>query len=219
MGCLFVWGNTLSETASTLNDKVQGTKSREGASVTFEEDIRPILREHCVMCHKEENVADPVISGALALDSFESVLKGVRGDTSRKVVYPGKSQNSRLVSILLEQDEDLRMPLDAEPLSATDIETIIRWIDLGARRGSKREKTGGFSNPIPPKASLRVIDLRFPLTVVPVDTGLPKNVDQKKVGLIASIGPLSPVTALAYSLDGKTLVAVSYTHLTLPTKA
>ena len=38
MGFLFVWGNALSETASTLNDKVQGTKSREGASVTFEEE-------------------------------------------------------------------------------------------------------------------------------------------------------------------------------------
>ena len=212
---LYVWGGSLTETVPTLNEKVQSTESREGASVTFEEDIRPILREHCVMCHKEENLADPVISGALALDSFESVLKGVRGDTSRRVVYPGKSQNSRLVSILLEQDDVLRMPLDAEPLPATEIETIIRWIDLGARRGSKREKTGDFPNPVPSKASLRVIDLRFPLTVVPVDTGLSKNIDQEKVQLIASIGPLSPVTALAYSPDGKSLVVGRYGKLSV----
>ena len=52
--------------------------------------------------------------------------------TQRKVVIPGKPEQSELYKRLITDDEEDRMPPDDAPLSPQEIDTIRRWISEGA---------------------------------------------------------------------------------------
>src|SRR5438552_18401343 len=82
------------------------------AEPTYRQDVRPVLRRHCTVCHSEKNKADPDLGAGLALDSYAGVLKGGRVT----VVKPGDAAGSRLVTILRHPKKERRMPLDADPL-------------------------------------------------------------------------------------------------------
>src|SRR5215470_17593067 len=82
------------------------------AEPTYWQDIRPVLRKHCTVCHNGRNAGDADLSGGLALDSYEAVRKG--GKTT--VVKPGDGGESLLVTILRHSKKDRRMPRDADPL-------------------------------------------------------------------------------------------------------
>src|SRR6516162_2600168 len=92
---------------------------------TFERDVRPLLKKRCVVCHNERKRGDLDVSGGLALDSFEAVLKGT---DEHPVVQPGKSASSELLKRLVDADEEKRMPLLDEPLPDRDQQLLRRWI-------------------------------------------------------------------------------------------
>src|SRR5690349_17591881 len=92
---------------------------------TYWQDVRPVFRKHCTVCHSAKHLKQPDVSGGLALDSYEAVRKG----SSRQVVHPGKSGDSLMVQLLTSADADKRMPLEAPPLPAESIALIRRWID------------------------------------------------------------------------------------------
>src|SRR2546429_5424640 len=73
---------------------------------TYWQDIRPILRKNCTVCHSTKNLKELDVSGGLALDSYAAVRKG----TKYAVIEPGKSSDSVLVQRLLSEDDDKRMP-------------------------------------------------------------------------------------------------------------
>src|SRR6266849_2390216 len=73
---------------------------------SYWQDIRPILRKHCTVCHSAKNLREPDVSGGLALDSYAAIRKG----TKRPVIEPGKSGASILVQRVLTEDGDKRMP-------------------------------------------------------------------------------------------------------------
>src|SRR5437899_7901470 len=90
-------------------------------TVSFERDIRPILRSSCETCH-----GDLQVSG-LDLRTRESAVKG--GDHGAAIV-PGSADQSRLFrrSAGLEQPS---VPMDGS-LTAPQISAIKMWIDQGA---------------------------------------------------------------------------------------
>jgi hypothetical protein len=100
---------------------------------TYWDDIRPLFRKHCTVCHSARNLKNTEVSGGLALDSPEAIKKG----SSRPVLEVGKSADSILVHLLVTTDAKKRMPLDAAPLPAADIALIRRWIDTGAKEGTR----------------------------------------------------------------------------------
>src|SRR5256885_17082579 len=69
--------------------------------ITYDEHIRPILREHCFSCHS----ADKQESG-LALDNYQ---KAMAGGSSGEVVLPGDLASSRLWA-LVSHAEEPKMP-------------------------------------------------------------------------------------------------------------
>src|SRR5439155_11246271 len=73
---------------------------------TYWNDVRPILRKHCTVCHSARNLDEVDISGGLALDSYEAVVK----NTKKPVLQIGKSSQSPLIQLVIEPDEDKRMP-------------------------------------------------------------------------------------------------------------
>ena len=86
--------------------------------------VKPILRQHCFSCHgplKQE--------AGLRLDAGQMLLAG--GESGAAVV-PGKPDESLLIERLLEEDAELRMPQQATPLAADEIEVLRQWVAAGA---------------------------------------------------------------------------------------
>src|SRR5437870_2731791 len=105
--------------------------SVHAAEPTYWQDVRPVLRKHCTVCHSAKNLNEVDVSGGLALDSYQAVLKG----STRTVIKPGKSDESKLLKLVMSTDPDKRMPLGAMPLAAENIDLLRRWIDAGAKEG------------------------------------------------------------------------------------
>lgn len=174
-------------------------RSAHAQDPTYWQDIRPIFRKHCTVCHSARNLKELDVSGGLAIDTFDAVKKG----SARAVLKPGDSKGSPLHQLLVIPDAKRRMPLDAPPLPEADIALIKKWIDAGAKEG-KDPGTSVDPLPIKKSAKLRKLDVVLPTAAVPPATLLPKA-KPGKLDLALKIGPLSPITALAFSPDGKTL--------------
>jgi len=187
---------------------VIGIPSAKGEEPTYWQDIRPILRKHCTVCHNAANVKEFDVSGGLALDTFEWVLTGKHG----RVVQPKHSRDSLLVKMITATDEFKRMPRSAPPLAPETITLIRRWIDTGAKEG-----VAAVSSPIPsdvPRSAAssgraRKLDVVLSTSAIP-PKGLLGAAAPAKLELVLKVGPLAPVTAVAFSPDGKWLAAGSY---------
>ncbi|QDT64937.1 c-type cytochrome domain-containing protein [Calycomorphotria hydatis] len=93
--------------------------------VNFEDDIKPIFRQHCLICHgNDTQEAD------INLQSHGSVMKGGSGG---KIVVPGRSSQSLLYQAIINPDDGARMPPDSPPLADEKIALIKTWIDSGLR--------------------------------------------------------------------------------------
>ena len=92
--------------------------------ITFERDIRPLLRLHCFQCHGEDGRKEANLDVRL-----RRLI--VLGGDSGSVIEPGK----RADSLLFERISKGEMP-PAKQLkkpTAAEIELIGRWIDAGAK--------------------------------------------------------------------------------------
>src|SRR5213078_3180204 len=63
------------------------------ADPTYWQDIRPVLRKNCTVCHSAKNLKELDVSGGLALDSYAAIHKG----SNHPVIEPGTSGASVLV--------------------------------------------------------------------------------------------------------------------------
>lgn len=171
---------------------------------TYWQDIRPVFRKHCTVCHSAKNLAELDVSGGLALDTFTAALKGSR----QPVVRPGESTNSLLIKLITTDNAKKRMPLDAPALPKETIELIRRWIDAGAKEGKETDATP--EAPTTVKNSVtRKLDILFATSAAP-PAGLLGKLPPAKLDLALKIGPLAPVAAVAFSPDNKLLAAGSY---------
>ncbi|MEX2171754.1 MAG: DUF1553 domain-containing protein [Pirellulales bacterium] len=93
--------------------------------VDFVRDVRPILQAHCYACHGAEKQRS-----GLRLDIKSEAFKG--GDAFGPSVIAGQLEDSPLIQLVREDDPELRMPLNGDPLSAEEISTLSKWVDEGA---------------------------------------------------------------------------------------
>jgi hypothetical protein len=89
--------------------------------LTFEKDIRPILKVHCFHCHGEENVTKSGLDVRLA----RYITKG--GESGPAIVPRDSAK-----SLLLDMVKKGEMPKGKAKLSDGDIDKIERWIAAGA---------------------------------------------------------------------------------------
>jgi tricorn protease-like protein len=180
---------------------------------TYWQDIRPVLRKHCTVCHNTKSLKEFDVSGGLALDTYEGVLKAKHG----RAVHPKHSQDSLLVKMITATDESKRMPRNSTPLTPETIALIRRWIDSGAKEG-----TAVASPAIPvdsasvktSAARTRKLEVILTTNAIP-PKGLLGTGNPGKLELVLKAGPLAPVTAVAFSPDGKWLTAGSYGQLAI----
>src|SRR5262245_62115995 len=103
------------------------------ADPTYWQDVRPILRKHCTVCHSEKNLKETDVSAGLALDSLDAVKKGGK----KPVIVAGKGTESPIIAILRHPKPSRRMPLDADPLPDATVALLTKWIDVGMPEGTK----------------------------------------------------------------------------------
>lgn len=167
---------------------------------TYERDIKPLFAKRCTVCHNKKKVGDLDISGGLALDSFEAAVAGTK---ARKVIVPGRSQESELLMRLNEDDEDTRMPLLEKPLPAAQRDLVRHWIDAGAPRGVEVAETVASSE----KKARRIV--RSLDVILGTDRTIPPKTDGFGNGgplqVVLKVGPLPAISALTFRGDGRQL--------------
>src|SRR5580765_911006 len=92
----------------------------------FSREVRPLLEQHCFKCHGPEKQ-----KGELRLDTKEGAF--TTGESGEKAIVPGRASESRLIKLVSSKDAAERMPSKGEPLSASQIDLLKRWIDAGAK--------------------------------------------------------------------------------------
>jgi len=95
--------------------------------VTYQDHVRPILREHCFSCHNQDKP-----KGGLALDSF---AKAMEGGASGEVIFAGDLESSRLWA-LVSHAETPEMPPEQDRLPDAKLNVIKEWILKGALENS-----------------------------------------------------------------------------------
>ena len=94
-------------------------------SVSFAEDVAPILEANCVQCHGGEVDGVVVKEVSLDLTTYEGVMAGSEFGS---VVEANKPDDSFLF-VMVEAGD---MPLEGEQLPPEQIEIIRKWIEEGA---------------------------------------------------------------------------------------
>jgi len=174
---------------------------------SYSKDVAPIFAANCAGCH-----AAGVKMGSLDLDSFEGLQKGSHNGP---VVVAGNSAESRLYLAITGKSSPA-MPMNGKALSATDIETIRKWIDAGAQPPAPGEATARRAAAIPdikplapvkplisalafqPGGALLALGSFKEVRLVDAATGKP---------LASLAGEAEDVRALAFSPDGQLLAA------------
>src|SRR5262245_1205851 len=112
--------------------RAQEAKPAEPAKpkITYDEHVKPILREHCFSCHGAD-----MQKGGLALDTYQ---KAMTGGSSGEVVLAGDLGSSRLWALVSHMEEP-KMPPMQDKLPEAKLALISKWIEGGApeNAGSK----------------------------------------------------------------------------------
>ena len=93
------------------------------AVLTFEKDVRPIVKAHCTHCHGEEEKPEGGVD--LRLRRFMDMAL----DGGGHVVVAGDPANSELVKIIKSGE----MPKKGKKISEADLAIIEKWIAQGAK--------------------------------------------------------------------------------------
>ena len=96
--------------------------------VSYEVDVAPILREHCLKCH-----GDDTQKADLNLQGFASALKGGSGG---EVVVAGRPSASTLYQAIAREGDAAPMPPNRPRIADAQVAVVRRWIAEGLRETS-----------------------------------------------------------------------------------
>ena len=92
----------------------------------FRNRMVPIFVEKCIACHGGEST-----EGSYSVaDTRKLFMSGESGASPVSTLHP---ESSEILIRVTSQDSTLRMPLDAEPLDASEIDDVRRWLLSGAK--------------------------------------------------------------------------------------
>jgi WD40 repeat protein len=181
-------------------------ESAPAAEPTYWQDVRPILRKHCTVCHSERNVRELEVSGGLVMDTYAAVTKN-----AKKPLVAGKSADSLLVQVITTTDANMRMPLGGKPLPDDAVTVLRAWIDSGMKEGTRPDADPTIIATAPRTRKLPVV---LTTTTTP-PTGALGPGTPAPLQLSLPVGPLAPVAAVTFSPDGKLLAAGAYGRVTV----
>ena len=119
-----------------LRAQQAGIQEQDRASVSFKQQVFPIIKKHCLPCHAEDNY-NP---SELVLDTYETLMAG--GEHG-KALEPGKGAESLIVKKLGPQPPfGKMMPVNKKKksgeeskntLTEAEVKVLVDWIDQGAK--------------------------------------------------------------------------------------
>jgi mono/diheme cytochrome c family protein len=110
---------------SSLVQAAQPNGPDPGKVAFFEKKIRPMLANHCFICHS----ADTNSKGGLRVDDLNGLLRG--GNTGPAIV-PGQPEKSNLLKRVTQKEEKKRMPIEGKHLTEEQVADLTIWIKNGA---------------------------------------------------------------------------------------
>jgi uncharacterized membrane protein len=94
--------------------------SVEGATVSFANDVLPLIQSRCVNCHGGDRTEE-----GLNLTSHAAILAGSEHGA---VIVPGDAANSLLVELVASQE----MPKRGPKLTPPQVQILTDWVNQGA---------------------------------------------------------------------------------------
>jgi hypothetical protein len=113
------------QVSTALASPAQGQKE-----VSYKNDIRPIIHDYCLNCHKPEGKGYK--KSGLDMRTYQSLMKGTKFGT---VIKPGDSYTSILIQAVEGRvHPSIKMPYGMEGGLAKDkIELLRKWVQQGAK--------------------------------------------------------------------------------------
>src|SRR5687767_4166618 len=100
-----------------------GTLRADSPALTFERDVRPILKQHCFQCHGEGEK----LKGGVDLRLRRFMDKPT--ESGAAVIVPGRPEESEMIKLVREGE----MPEKGKKLPAKEIAILEQWIAQGAK--------------------------------------------------------------------------------------
>ena len=99
-------------------------------TVSYSKDVQPIIAANCAGCHTGSGAG--IQKTGLDMGSYEGLMKGTKFGP---VIEPGNSISSTLILLIQGKgDPSISMPHGTEePLKSADVQTLITWVDQGAK--------------------------------------------------------------------------------------
>jgi hypothetical protein len=179
--------------------------------VTFEGDVKPILRKHCLTCHNGERPR-----GDLDLSGYAALMFG---GVSGKAVVASKADASPLYTLAAHL-EDPKMPPNKPKIPQRELDTIRKWIDGGLVEKSTGAAKSAAATPAPAGGLVAAAAFQrpTPITALAASPAAPIAAapGQKQVLLFDLAAgkllgglpfPEGEVHALRFSRDGTVLLA------------
>ena len=116
MGFLFAWGCTYDEALEIADE--------ETITVSYQEDIKPIIAMNCYSCHSA-SATHPDKAGYAFLDNFEELQRYALKPSTSNAAFTTLQARIRFI-------EYPGMPFKQDPLPEEDIQKIEAWIKAGA---------------------------------------------------------------------------------------
>ena len=108
-------------------------------AVEYEDDVLPILEDHCVKCHGPDKQ-----KAGLRVDQRLSLLRG--GDAGFPSLVPGAPVKSHLIERIRSRDASEQMPPKGERLSEEEVELLEQWIRDGAEWPGQMQDLGAIQS-------------------------------------------------------------------------
>jgi len=99
-------------------------------AVSFSQDVKPILDQHCIECHQAGGSS--LQASGFSMETYDGLMKGTNFGP---MIVAGDAEGSNML-VLMEgrADPSISMPHGyRDPVSTKDLQTIRLWIDQGAK--------------------------------------------------------------------------------------
>ena len=115
-----------SEAVPSESEKAGVTvRKKPKRTVSFEDEIKPLLGDHCVNCHNRELMPERT--------SFEWRELAMEATDGTPLIVPYHPEKSRLIAaVVLPDVAERAMPPVGHRISAEQVELLRRWIAEGA---------------------------------------------------------------------------------------
>lgn len=107
---------------------VGGAAWAKSPTVSFSEDVLPVLQIRCQLCHQPGG--EGFEKSGFDVGSYDGVMKGTKFGA---MVIPGDPATSNLMILLDGKAKGIQMPHGKKKLSTCDRDMIRTWIREGAK--------------------------------------------------------------------------------------